>query len=58
MGPFFIPVVKRLIRSVPYAEARAITRDVLSMGTVKEVKGHLFDGMKSLGIIELMEMYH
>jgi hypothetical protein len=25
---------------------------------VKEVKGYLFDGMKSLGIIELMEMYH
>jgi len=35
-----------------------ITRDVLSMATVKEVKGHLFDGMKNLGVIELMEMYH
>jgi len=58
MGPFFIPVVKRLIRSVPFAEARAITRDVLSMATIKEVKGHLFDGMKNLGVIELMEMYH
>ena len=22
------------------------------------VKGHLFDGMKNLGVIELMEMYH
>jgi phosphotransferase system, enzyme I, PtsP len=58
MGPFFIPVVKRLIRSVPYAAARSIARDVLEMATVKEVKGHLFDGMKSLGVIELMEMYH
>jgi phosphotransferase system enzyme I (PtsP) len=58
MGPFFIPVIKRIIRSVSYAEARNITRDVLTMASVKEVKGHLFDGMKSLGIIELMEMYH
>jgi phosphoenolpyruvate-protein phosphotransferase len=58
MGPFFIPVIKRIIRSVSYAEARNITRDVLTMASVKEVKGHLFDGMKSLGVIELMEMYH
>jgi phosphotransferase system enzyme I (PtsP) len=58
MGPFFVPVIKRLVRSVPYAAARTIARDVLGMATVKEVKGYLFDGMKSLGIIELMEMYH
>jgi phosphotransferase system enzyme I (PtsP) len=58
MGPFFIPVIKRIVRSVSYAAARNIARDVLDMATVKEVKGHLFDGMKSLGIIELMEMYH
>jgi len=58
MGPFFIPVVKRIIRSVSYGAARNIARDTLQMATVKEVKGYLFDGMKSLGIIELMEMYH
>jgi phosphotransferase system enzyme I (PtsI) len=58
MGPFFIPVIKRITRSVPYAAARTMARDVLAMSTVKEVKGYLFDGMKSLGIIELMEMYH
>src|SRR5262245_51573243 len=58
MGPFFIPVIKRIIRSVSYAAARNIARDTLGMATVKEVKGYLFDGMKSLGIIELMEMYH
>ena len=58
MGPFFIPVVKRIIRSVSDSAVRALTRDVLSLGTVKEVKGYIFDGMKSLGIIELMEMYH
>jgi phosphotransferase system, enzyme I, PtsP len=58
MGPFFIPVIKRITRSVPYSAARNIARDVLGMSTVKDVKGHVFDGMKSLGIIELMEMYH
>jgi len=58
MGPFFIPVVKRIIRSVPYAAVRALARDVLGLATVKEVKGYLFDGMRSLGILELMEMYH
>ena len=58
MGPFFIPVIKRIIRSVSYAAARNIARDVLEMATVKEVKGYLFDGMKGLGITELMEMYH
>jgi phosphotransferase system enzyme I (PtsP) len=58
MGPFFIPVIKRIIRSVPYGVARTVARDVISMTTVKEVKGYLFDGMKSLGVIELMEMYH
>jgi phosphoenolpyruvate-protein kinase (PTS system EI component) len=58
MGPFFIPVIKRVIRSIPYSVTRTIARDVLAMATVKEVKGYLFDGMKSLGIIELTEMYH
>ncbi|HWP65646.1 MAG TPA: phosphoenolpyruvate--protein phosphotransferase, partial [Candidatus Limnocylindria bacterium] len=58
MGPFFVPVIKRIVRSVSTTEVRALARDLLSLPTVKEVKGHLFDGMKSLGIIELMEMYH
>jgi len=58
MGPFFIPVVKRIIRSVPYAAVRALARDVLGLSTIQEVKGYLFDGMRSLGILELMEMYH
>ena len=58
MGPFFIPVVKRIIRSVPYAAVRTLARDVLGLSTIKEVKGYLFDGMRSLGILELMEMYH
>ena len=40
------------------ARCATLARDVLGLATVKEVKGYLFDGMRSLGIIELMEMYH
>jgi phosphoenolpyruvate-protein phosphotransferase len=58
MGSFFIPVIKRIVRSVSTTEVRALARDLLSLSTVKEVKGHLFDGMRSLGIIDLMEKYH
>ncbi len=47
-----------MIRSVPFSAAAALAREVLTLTTVKEVKGYLFDGMKSLGVIELMEMYH
>jgi phosphotransferase system, enzyme I, PtsP len=58
MQPFYIPVVKRIVRSVSLKEVQALARDVLSLPTVEEVKGHLFDGARTLGIIELMEMYH
>ena len=58
MQPFFIPVVKRIVRSVSFKEVRALARDVLGLSTVEEVKGHLFDGMRSLGIIELAEKFH
>jgi phosphotransferase system enzyme I (PtsP) len=58
MQPFFIPVVKRIVRSVSFNEVRSLARDVLALATVEEVKGHLFDGMRSLGIIELAEKFH
>jgi phosphotransferase system enzyme I (PtsP) len=58
MGPFFVPVVKRVIRSVTYAAARSMVRDVLTMDAVKDVKGFLFDDIKRLGIIDILEMYH
>jgi phosphotransferase system, enzyme I, PtsP len=58
MQPFFIPVVKRIVRSVSFKEVRSLARDVLALSTVEEVKGHLFDGMRSLGIIELAEKFH
>ncbi|MSQ47897.1 MAG: phosphoenolpyruvate--protein phosphotransferase [Deltaproteobacteria bacterium] len=58
MEPFFVPVIKRLVRSLSFAAAQRLTEEVLQMETVKEVKGRLFGELKKLGMIELVEMYH
>jgi phosphotransferase system enzyme I (PtsP) len=58
MGPFFIPVIKRVIRSVDFSTARQLATDVLELATVKEVKGRVFEFMRDLGMIDIMEMYH
>ena len=58
MGSFFIPAIKRLIRSVEYSAAREMARRVLEMSSAQEIKGYLFGMMKKLGVIELMEIYH
>jgi phosphotransferase system enzyme I (PtsI) len=58
MEPFFVPVIKRIVRSLSYADAQRLTQEVLRMETVQEVKGRLFGELKKLGIIELVEMYH
>jgi phosphotransferase system enzyme I (PtsI) len=58
MGSFFIPSIKRLVRSIEYSAARDIARKVLEMSSVQEIKGYLFTMMKKMGVIELMEMYH
>jgi len=55
MGPFFTRSSSASSARWSYAAARNIARDGARDGHVKEVKGYLFDGMKSLGIIELME---
>jgi phosphotransferase system enzyme I (PtsP) len=57
MEPFFIPVVKQLIRSVSYAAAVEIAQQVLQLATVSEIKSAIFDAMRSLGVIELLDMY-
>jgi phosphotransferase system enzyme I (PtsP) len=58
MGPFFIPVIKRFIRSVSFGMAEEVARDIRGLATAKDVKGYLFARLKELGIIELMDMYH
>ena len=57
MEPFFIPVIKQLIRSVSYAAAVEIAREALQLATVREIKSAVFDAMRELGVIELLDMY-
>jgi phosphotransferase system enzyme I (PtsP) len=58
MTPFFIPLIKRLVRSLPYEQAQSIAVEVLRMATVKEVKGFLFESMRELQLLDLVEAYH
>lgn len=57
MEPFFIPVIKQLIRSVSYETAVALAQEALRLPTVREIKSTVFDTMRSLGVIELLDMY-
>ena len=58
MGSLFVPVVKKTIRSVTYEAAKSMARIVLEMDTAAEIKRYLFEQMRELGMVELMEMYH
>lgn len=58
MGSLFIPVVKKVIRSVTYQAAKTSTQIILQMDTVGEIKRYLFEQMRNLGMVELMELYH
>jgi hypothetical protein len=51
-------VIKRLVRSVDIAAAERVTAEVLELATVTDVKRHVFESMRSLGVIDLMETYH
>ena len=58
MGSLYIPVIKKAIRSITYQTAKAIAPIVLRMDTVGEIKRYLFEQMRQLGMVELLEMYH
>jgi phosphotransferase system enzyme I (PtsI) len=58
MGPFFVPVIKRLVRAVDFRDAQRLAQEALDLATVKEVKGLLFEGMRELGVIDVIETYH
>ena len=57
MEPFFIPVIKKLIRSVSYEAASGLARHVLGLYRVADIKSVIFGTMRSLGALELLEMY-
>jgi phosphoenolpyruvate-protein phosphotransferase len=57
MGALYIPVVKKAIRSISYQAAKATAQIVLQMDTVGEIKKYLFDQMRELEMVEILEMY-
>lgn len=58
MSAFFVPVIKRLIRSVDISAAEKVATRVLDLDTVREVKRCVFEQMRALDVIDLMETYH
>jgi len=56
-GPFFIPAIKRLIRAVRFEDVQSLADEVLRLSTVTEVKGCIFETIRELGLIDIMEMY-
>ena len=58
MKPFFVPVIKRVLRSLSARSARRLTQEAVRMETAQQVKGRLFKELKQRGMIDLVEMYH
>ena len=58
MSAFFVPVIKRLIRSVDIVAAERVAAHALTLDTVREVKRCIFEQMRALDVIDLMETYH
>jgi phosphotransferase system enzyme I (PtsP) len=57
MGSLYIPVIKKAIRSITYEAAKSAAQIVLQMDTVAEIKKYLFEQMRELDMVELLEMY-
>jgi len=57
MGSLYIPVIKKTIRSITYEAAKSVAQIVLQMDTVGEIKKYLFEQMRELGMVEILEMY-
>jgi len=58
MEAFFIPIIKKIVRSVHYQDAKAVAQIVLKMDGVGEIKRYLFEQMRDLGLVEMMELHH
>ncbi len=57
MGSLYIPVIKKTIRSITFQRAKATAQIVLQMDNVGDIKKYLFEQMRDLGMVELLEMY-
>ena len=57
MESLSIPVVRKLVRSVSFEQAAAIGEAALEMDRVDQIKRYLFSEMRTLGLVELLELY-
>jgi len=57
MGALYLPVIKKAIRSISYQSAKSTAQIVLGMDTVGEIKRYLFEQIRQLEMVELLEMY-
>ena len=58
MSSFLVPPIKRVVRTVDMETAEEIACQALTLGTVKEVKRHVFEKMREFDLVDLMEAYH
>jgi phosphotransferase system enzyme I (PtsP) len=58
MRPLYIPAIKKTVRSITYEAAKSVAQIALQMDTVGEIKRYLFEQMRELGMVELLETYH
>jgi len=58
MESLSIPVVRKMVRSVSYEQARVIGENALKIDKVDEIKRYLFSEMQNAGLVELLELYH
>lgn len=57
MGALYIPVIKRAIRSIGYLAAKNTAQIILGMDSIGEIKRYLFEQIRQLEMVELLEMY-
>jgi len=57
MGSMYIPVIKKLIRSIKMTDARRIAEELLRLDSVEDVKGHIFACLRENDLIELVEAF-
>ena len=58
MESLSIPVVRKMVRSVSYEQARSIGDNALKIDKVDEIKRYLFSELRNAGLVELLELYH
>jgi phosphotransferase system enzyme I (PtsP) len=57
MGPQYIPIIKKLIRSVRMSDAQEIAREILELDTVEEVKAHMFACLQRFELVEIVDAF-